>query len=517
MEWAWVGIVLVLVVRLTVAFHRSVLVILAKRPQKPNISPPLSVWPPCSVQLPIFNEGVVALRVLRASSRLEYAGEWVVQVLDDSSDGTRQLLNREVARLSGRIQYISRSNRLGFKAGALANGMKRTQGEFMLVLDADYLPSPDLLQRLVPVVATRPDVAAVQARWTYLNRNENLLTRLQAIGLDSHFLVEQVGRNSAGLFLNFNGTCGLWRREAIENVGGWHGDTLTEDLDLSYRAQIAGWKIVFLPEILVPGELPVTLDAYIDQQSRWSQGCAQVCKKLLPSLWRQRLSWQRKLFGTLHLCEWLGEVSTVTSLIVLLPLVLLAGTPALSTQLIILSLFFLESVIHRSYYKHGQARQGRTLSWLDSALHLALRTGISVYTAAAALSGLLGKRGGWARTPKTGSHGSENSSLGDSSCKESAGGQRQNLGLQQIALTIVSSCCVGFCVFIGAWFLLPIYSGAAIGFLVCCLLYCRDNWRLSLWRRTSFRLWFLLSMKSAQWRESWKLRIHLLGLQKLSS
>ncbi|MGZ5537290.1 MAG: cellulose synthase family protein, partial [Chthoniobacterales bacterium] len=231
--------------------------------------------PKVTMQLPVFNEVYVVERLLKSVSEIDYPRELLqIQVLDDSTDDTRALTARCVAELQGRginVELIHRLDRTGFKAGALEAGLATAEGEFVCILDADFVPQPDLLQKTVHFF-TDPKVGMIQTRWGHLNRTYSLLTRVQAMFLDGHLLLEQTARSRSGRFFNFNGTAGLWRRTCIEEAGGWQHDTLTEDLDLSYRAQLAGWKFMFLPDVITPAELPVDMNGFKSQQHRWTKG-----------------------------------------------------------------------------------------------------------------------------------------------------------------------------------------------------------------------------------------------------
>ena len=257
--------------------------------------------PKVTVQLPIFNEVYVAERLLRSVSELDYPQELLqIQVLDDSTDETREITAacaEELRQRGFNVQRIHRTDRTGFKAGALAVGLAAAEGEFLCILDADFVPEKDLLKRTVHFF-TDPKVGMIQTRWGHLNRGYSLLTRMQAIFLDGHLLLEQIARSRSGRFFNFNGTAGLWRRSCIEQSGGWQYDTLCEDLDLSYRAQLAGWKFIYLSDVVTPAELPVDMNGFKSQQHRWTKGSVQTCKKLLPSVWRSRLPFPIKLEAT---------------------------------------------------------------------------------------------------------------------------------------------------------------------------------------------------------------------------
>lgn len=266
--------------------------------------PPRDELPSVTVQLPVYNEANVIERLIDASCRLDYPRERLeIQVLDDSNDVTARLAAERVDlwRAAGvRIRHLRRGSRAGFKAGALAYGTRRARGELLLILDADFVPPPDLLRRLVPSFSD-PRVGAVQAAWAHLNPAESWLTRAQALFLDAHFAIEHAARHGAGLFFNFNGSAGMWRRACVEACGGWQADTLTEDVDLSYRAQLDGWRIAYRDDVRVPAELPRRLTAIEVQQERWAQGGIQSARKLLPTVWRRPLPGRIKVEATAHL------------------------------------------------------------------------------------------------------------------------------------------------------------------------------------------------------------------------
>ncbi|MBX3470078.1 MAG: glycosyltransferase [Planctomycetes bacterium] len=270
--------------------HRlSLLVVLWRSPPPPPPPPPPAEWPRVTVQVPLFDEAAVAARAVDAAAALDYPRDRLeVQVLDDSTDETTAIVAARVAhhRAAGlAIEHVRREGRAGYKAGALAHGLARAEGELVAVFDADFVPAPDFLRRTAPRFAD-PALGLVQARWEHLNRRANLLTRVQALALDAHFRVEQAARCRGGRFFNFNGTAGVFRRAAIEAAGGWQSDTLTEDLDLSLRAQLAGWRFLYLDDVAVPGELPEGVGALRTQQARWTRGAGQTARKLLGAVWR---------------------------------------------------------------------------------------------------------------------------------------------------------------------------------------------------------------------------------------
>ncbi len=261
-------------------------------------------WPRVTIQIPLYNEIAVARRVIDACAAIRYPSSRIqIQVLDDSSDETTAVTRQAVMEWKERgadISWIHRPHRDGYKAGALANGLDSASGELIAVFDADFVPPEDFLLNLVPLME-EPGLGMIQVRWGHLNAESSLLTRMQAWSLDTHFAVEHVARGSSSCFINFNGTAGLWKRNCIEDAGGWHGDTLAEDLDLSYRAQLRGWKFRYLHELEAEAELPETLGALRIQQNRWTKGTAETARKLLRPLWNASIPLKTKVQGTIHL------------------------------------------------------------------------------------------------------------------------------------------------------------------------------------------------------------------------
>src|SRR5204863_959820 len=270
-------------------WHRYYLVHLytENRGKVPLPPPPLAMLPRVTIQLPIYNEMYVADRLIDAVCEIDYPRELLeIQVLDDSTDETTQIAELAVRRqaLQGvDIKYIHRNDRTGYKAGALDEGLKVARGTYVAIFDADFIPKPDFLMKTVHYF-TDDKVALVQARWGHINEDYSLLTKIQSVLLDAHFVLEHGSRNRGGCFFNFNGTAGIWRRTAIEDAGGWQHDTLTEDLDLSYRAQLRGWRFIFVPDLVAPAEVPVEMNAFKSQQHRWAKGSIQTCRKLLPHI-----------------------------------------------------------------------------------------------------------------------------------------------------------------------------------------------------------------------------------------
>ncbi len=363
--------------------------------------------PAVTVQLPIFNERYVAERLLRAVSALDYPpGLLEIQVLDDSTDDTRELIQREVAALQARgldVRLLHRTDRTGFKAGALEHGMHLAKGEFIFILDADFLPQPDILRRTIHYF-TDPGVGMIQTRWGHLNRTYSLLTRVQAMFLDGHLLLEQTARSRSGRFFNFNGTAGIWRRSCIEESGGWQHDTLTEDLDLSYRAQLAGWRFIFLANVVTPAELPVDMNGFKSQQHRWTKGSIQTCKKILPLILRSGLPWKIKLEAFLHLTSNFSYLM-LAFLCVLLQSNTHGHSSTMRLLLLDIPIFLAASVSVAVFYICAQ-RELYPRTWMKEILMLplliALGIGLSLNNARAVLEAIFNQTSAFVRTPKYG-------------------------------------------------------------------------------------------------------------------
>ena len=363
--------------------------------------------PVVTVQLPIYDEANVVERLIDAACGLDYPRHRLeIQVLDDSDDETVDLAAARVARWRARgvdIRHVRRGSRADFKAGALAHGTAIARGEFLLVLDADFVPAPDLVHRVLAPLAD-PRVGAVQAAWSHLDADSSWLRRAQALFLDAHFAIEHEARHRAGLFFNFNGSAGMWRKACVADAGGWRGDTLTEDVDLSYRAQLAGWRFAYLDDVRVPAELPAGLRAVEIQQKRWTQGGIQAARKLLPAVWRGALPLRVKLEATAHLA---GHVVH--------PLTLLLGTCLAAAGWLGLAGSGLPRWVHGAALAfatvpfilfYGAAARLRGVPWralpgrIGEALILGL--GLGVPLTGAVLRGALRRRTPFARTPKDG-------------------------------------------------------------------------------------------------------------------
>ena len=368
----------------------------------PEINPgPGFDWPAVTVQLPVYNERYVAERLINAVAALDYPSDRLqIQVLDDSDDITTEIISRAITRVRAGdvdIQHIRRPDRQGYKGGALQYGLKYSDGEFIAIFDADFLPEANTLKRIIPHFASRPRIGCIQARWGHINPNSSWLTRSQAAGIDGHFLIQQETRSAEGLFLNFNGTGGVWRRDCIEGAGGWQGDTLTEDLDLSYRAQLRGWRILYLPHVSVPGELPVHISAFKRQQFRWAKGSIQTAQKLLGQLWRSRQPLRIKITGTIHLTNYMVHPLILLNLLLTLP-VIISGSPLLH----IVPVFTLAAIGPIFMYWFSMGSQGRSPLARAAQLGVLLITGmgLSLNNARAVLEALLGIKTSFLRTPK---------------------------------------------------------------------------------------------------------------------
>jgi cellulose synthase/poly-beta-1,6-N-acetylglucosamine synthase-like glycosyltransferase len=369
-----------------------------------NQTPPLpSVleWPTVVVQLPVYNERHVIRRLLEAVANLDYPPDRLsVQVLDDSTDETAAILTAQVEALRRtglNIHHIRRAERTGYKAGALAYGQTLTESEFVFILDADFVPPPDFLRRTIPYLVADPQLGMVQTRWGHLNALDNLLTRGQTLAIDGHFVVEQTARNRAGLLMNFNGSGGVWRTQCIRDAGGWSDATLSEDLDLSYRAQLKGWRLFYLPNVVVPGELPPQMAAYKQQQARWAKGSTQCLTAYLAPVWRAPLSLGQRLMATQHLCQYMPHPFTVLLLLLTPPLLMAHGLQRLPLGLLGLAGLWPPLIYIASQQALYPDWKRRLLSF---PVLMALGIGLAWNNTRAVLGGFLGERNEFRRTPK---------------------------------------------------------------------------------------------------------------------
>ena len=361
--------------------------------------------PYVTVQLPIYNERYVVKRLLNAVACLHYPKDLLeIQVLDDSTDETTAIASRLVKRYCRQgfnMVLLHRSHRQGYKAGALKEGLEVAKGSFIAIFDADFVPTPDFLQRTLPFFQ-EPDIGMVQTRWEHINREYSTLTRAQAFGINGHFWVEQAARCWSGLFMNFNGSGGIWRRQAIEAAGGWQADTLTEDLDLSYRAQLKGWRLKFLPQIVCPSEIPVQMSAVKSQQHRWAKGSIQTAKKLIPQILQADLPLFKKYQALCHLTNYMVHplivfVVLMSSLTFMLPVAALPGMHPLMATCFLMATFAPSSMyLYAHYHLYGDWK--RRL-WAFPFL-LIFGTGIALNNTKAILEAVFNVPSGFVRTPK---------------------------------------------------------------------------------------------------------------------
>lgn len=371
-------------------------------------TPEIDNYPFVTIQLPIYNEQYVVERLIDTICKLEYPKDKLeIQVLDDSTDKSVDLIDKKVAEhkhLGVSIKHIRRPERKGFKAGALAYGLERAKGEFIAIFDADFLPLKDFLLRTIPHF-NNPSIGVIQTRWGHINKEYSLFTRMQAFALDAHFSIEQTGRNYSKSFINFNGTAGVWRKSCIEDAGGWSAETLTEDLDLSYRAQIKGWKFKYLEEVESPAELPVTMSAIKTQQYRWNKGAAETAVKNLPKVFNASLPIKTKLHATFHLLN--------SSIFVLLLLGGIVSLPVLYIKYLhpeIDFYFHLTSILLIGFlsigfffwvsFKKAPYTKSKKLFLPSFFTFMTISMGLSFHNSMAVLEGLFSIKTPFIRTPK---------------------------------------------------------------------------------------------------------------------
>lgn len=358
-------------------------------------------WPQVTVQLPIFNERYVAERLIETIGRFDYPRDrFYVQVLDDSSDVTKEIVAKAVANQQSKgidIHHIQRPGRPGFKGGALEYGLASAKGNYIAIFDADFSPPASFLKQVIPYFDDDSKIGCLQTRWGHLNQDYSWLTRAQAIGIDGHFIIEQEVRSAKGFFLNFNGTAGIWKKSCIRDAGGWHHDTLTEDLDLSYRAQLNGWKIRYLHHVTTPAELPVHINALKRQQFRWAKGSIQTARKLLDKLWKSGNTIITKIEGTVHLTNYIVHPLILMNLLLTLPLI-----KSQSPLLWITPLFTFAALGPLYMYWTAMKYEGKSpLKRLSNlSVLVVLGMGLSLNNTRAVLEALFGKQSSFLRTPK---------------------------------------------------------------------------------------------------------------------
>tara|TARA_B100000029_G_scaffold480651_1_gene528869 strand:+ start:867 stop:2153 length:1287 start_codon:yes stop_codon:yes gene_type:complete len=387
-----------------------------------------------------------------------------IQILDDSTDETSNIAQAAVERWQSRgisIQYRHRATRTGFKAGALAEGLVEAKGDLIAVFDADFSPRPDFLQKVIGVFDD-PSIGMVQARWDHNNRGHSLLTRLQALFLDGHFVLEHGARFRSGCFFNFNGTAGVWRRAAIESAGGWQSDTLTEDLDLSYRAQLAGWKFMFMPDVAVPAELPTHMTAFKSQQHRWAKGSIQTCLKVLPIMLRSSLSWRIKAEACFHLAANFNYLLLVPFCVLLVPVMIVRSYFGVASGLALVDYLFLSTAILSVTNFYFVSQRELTSNWfrrcMDIPALIALSLGLSVNNAAAVMEALTGRTGDFIRTPKYGKD-----AIGR--CTPGYGNVVSRLVWVEIGFAVYFTGAVIFAIAVGLYMAVPFLALFQFGFI----------------------------------------------------
>src|SRR5687767_5054178 len=463
----------VLVILAVYGWHRYFLVYLYMKNKDRHPTPMgMDRLPRVTVQLPIYNEMYVADRLIDAVCRLNYPRELLeIQVLDDSTDETRIVAERAVMRNAASgidISYLHRTDRTGYKAGALEAGMKVAKGEFIAIFDADFIPSPDFLERTVPYFGDNR-IALVQARWGHINQDYSLLTKIQSILLDAHFVLEHGGRNRAGHFFNFNGTAGVWRRTAIESAGGWQHDTLTEDLDLSYRAQLRGWKFIFLPDVVSPAEVPVEMNSFKSQQHRWAKGSIQTCRKVLPRILRSHLPLRVKAEAFFHLTANFNYLLMCVLSVLMAPSMVIRFNMGWYEMLLIdVPLFFAATASVANFYMVCQ-RELYPRTWTQRLKYLpflmSIGIGLTVNNTRAVLEALFNRKSEFARTPKYRIEGQADEWLGKR--------YRQNFVVQpmiELALGLYFTATVFYALANGIYGTVPFLVLFQLGFLYTALL-----------------------------------------------
>ena len=398
----------VLIILAFYGWHRYYLVYMymRNRDKQPKAGPQLSPLPVVTIQLPLYNEMYVADRLIESVCGLDYPRELLeLQVLDDSTDETSGIAEAAVRRFTSQgfdIKFYHRMDRTGYKAGALEAGLKVARGEFVAIFDADFLPDSDFILKLMPHFAD-PKVGMVQARWGHINQDYSLLTKIQSILLDGHFVLEHGARNRAGCFFNFNGTAGIWRREVIEDAGGWQHDTLTEDLDLSYRAQLRGWKFIFVPDVVAPAEVPVEMNAFKSQQHRWAKGSIQTCRKLLPQILAADVPFGVKAEAFFHLtANFNYPLMVILSILMFPSMVIRYNMGWYEMMLIDVPLFFAATFSVCNFYMVCQ-REIHS-DWKTRIKYLpflmSIGIGLCINNSKAVFEALMNQQSEFARTPK---------------------------------------------------------------------------------------------------------------------
>ena len=483
----------ILIVLAIFGFHRYRMVYLYFRNRNCQFNelPKLEKLPRVTIQLPIYNEIYVVERLIDSICQLDYPRSLLeIQVLDDSSDETIVVARNRVARQRSKgmdIHHIRRNKRTGFKAGALAAGLELAHGDLVAIFDADFVPDANFLQRVVPYFSD-PEIGMVQARWGHINRDYSLLTRVQSVLLDAHFVLEHGGRHRADCFFNFNGTAGVWRRTAIEEAGGWQHDTLTEDMDLSYRAQLKSWRFQFLPEVVAPAELPVAMNSFKTQQHRWTKGSIQTARKLLPRILASPLPFRVRVEALFHLTANLTyPLMIVLSLLMFPSMLIRFNMGAREILLIDLPFFLAATTSVTSFYIIAQMevypdwkRRIKVLPMLIS-----LGIGMCLNNGCAAIEALAGRKTGFVRTPKY-----QIESGADSWWSKKYRGKVSLLPLIEVCLGLYFTFTVVYATYYQIWGTLPFLVLFQVGFFYTGFLSLSESFPL--WRRG------LLSADSSQ-------------------
>jgi cellulose synthase/poly-beta-1,6-N-acetylglucosamine synthase-like glycosyltransferase len=450
-------------------FHRGLLLYLYWKHRKDAPVPPARFpeLPHVTVQLPMYNEMYVAERLLEGIANIDYPKDKLeIQILDDSTDETCEIAQKKGAELLERgynVNYRHRTNRHGYKAGALEEGLRDAQGDYVMVFDADFVPTPSIINDLIHFF-TNPRVGMVQARWGHLNRDYSVLTRVQSMMLDGHFVIEHIARNRSGRFFNFNGTAGIWRRSTIIDAGNWQHDTLTEDMDLSFRAQLRGWEFVYVPTAIAPAEIPCEMNSFKGQQFRWAKGSAQTARKLIGEVLRADIPLKIKVECLFHLTNNFAYLFLVMLALLQLPNMLmrqkmnrpellLLDVPLFASTCLSIIVFYLTT--HRALY--GNLREA--VKRLP--LMMALSIGLSINNARAVLEGLFGVQSEFVRTPK---HGITRRKDGWISKRYKAGAGSLNTYLE-LGFGVYFVITIGLAVFVGSWVNIPFLVLFMVGFL----------------------------------------------------
>jgi cellulose synthase/poly-beta-1,6-N-acetylglucosamine synthase-like glycosyltransferase len=457
-------------------WHRYYLVYLymKNKDNAPAPLPPLAPeeLPRVTVQLPIFNEMYVADRLIGAVCELDYPRHLLeIQVLDDSTDETTDIAELAVRRYAAKgfdIKYLHRVDRTGYKAGALEAGLQQASGQFIAIFDADFIPPTDFLVKTLPHFATDPKIGMVQARWGHINQDYSLLTKIQSILLDAHFVLEHGSRNRAGCFFNFNGTAGIWRREVIPDAGGWQHDTLTEDLDLSYRAQLRGWRFVFLPDLVAPAEVPVEMNSFKSQQHRWAKGSIQTCMKLLPRILRSNQPLGVKVEAFFHLSANFNYLLMSVLSILMFPSMYVRYSMGWTEMMLIdIPLFAAATMSFCNFYMVSQRElhsDWKTrLKYLPFLMSIGI--GLCVNNTRAVIEAVLGKQTEFARTPKYGIERDSDEWVGKK--------YHQSVGIQpiiELALGLYFTATVFYALANGIYGTVPFLMLFQVGFLYTGLL-----------------------------------------------